>query len=1112
MKSGAEGTKGIKEKGTEPEAIDVAGLLESGGEVALSRVAAERGGDIKNPHLGLKNLKILAEGPLGSAIDEILRLAIGSPSLDDSLNCTEQIVGALASTGEEGLSALDLFLNDRDEGGGVRYLPHLMTLTGSSPYLSGIITGVPDNFRWLFIEKNIEVSKEGEPLLRDLSELAGGCTTLEELKKVLRRFKRREYLRVGLRDLTGLAGVREVTREISDIARAALQVGLDFILSDLKRRHGAPTVKDEKGEEREAAFGVIGMGKLGGRELNFSSDIDLIYICSEDGGETEGDSEGRRAIPINEFFTKAGRTLTEVINASTEDGNVFRVDLDLRPDGSSGPLVNSLHSMETYYESWGRTWERSALIKGRLVASSPKGDTSLEEDFESIITPFVYRRYLDFTAIDEIRLMKEKIDLHLLKRRRNELDVKLGAGGIREIEFFCQGLQLINGGRDSSLRVRSTLKALPLLAEKGHISEDYGEALSRDYKFLRNIEHRLQIVEGRQTQVIPVASEEVVRLSRMMGYRDEGRRAAREQFWGEFLATTDRVYSIYRTLFYSSEEELDREVLPDDVLLIFSPDESEEDKIERLGRLGFITGRDHRDGKGDGEGCGNGDDDREAREIYKKALYIVSGPPHIRLTERVQILLEKIGPTLLHLASNTPDPPMALNHTASLLSSVGSRASFYSLLYENPPVLETITSIFGTSIFLSRAIIDHPENLDSLLSMDLTGGARSVTDLAEGLRGELTPVEGDYEGVMAVLRRFKGEELLRIGIRDILSGRTYRDGEDVKGEDEGPIPSTAIKEVTAEITNLGRVILNEAVRAATCEVSIKHGPPLSEWRFGVLGLGKFGAGELIYGSDLDIIFLYDGDPASTTSGRKEVSPREFYMKVAQRIISLLTLSTKEGVCFEIDTRLRPSGSSGPLVVSRKGLLDYNSKDRAIWERQAMTRAEAAAGDMDFTGEVLKELDELTFKGGLSSEDLGEMRRIRERMEVEIGQEREGRYNIKTGRGGIVDIEFLVQKLLLEAGTVTLKEASTRRAVEGLTEAGRLAEAEGELLTEAYDLYRSIEISQRIIHDRPEGTLVKGSTETEVIARRLGYASSDELIDRYIETSGHVRELFNIKMR
>lgn len=998
----------------------------------------------------LKNLSLMASGAPRPRAGEILQSAADSPSPDSALNNLESIVGALS----EGL--LKKVVNDSTA------LKDLIYICGSSRLLSSTISQNPEYLRWIFFDGGLSETRDFSAFSSGIDQLSRGVESVDGMCKALRVYRQKEYLRIGARDLLGLSPVEEVTRELSDLASASLEAAVGFALFELKKGYGRPVCSGEDGPVKEAEFTVIGMGKLGGGELNFSSDIDIIYIYSSDRGETEGVEEKEASrISLHAFFVKLSTMVNKLIGSMTEDGMVFRIDLDLRPEGRSGDMANSLRSAEIYYESWGQSWERAAMIKARPVA----GSMALGEAFLSMIRPFVFRKYLDFTAIEEIKSMKERIDLSLLRKNAEAIDVKLGVGGIREIEFFCQALQLIHGGRDAEIREKNTLKTIDRLLSKGYIKEDEAAGLRQGYVFLRNLEHRIQIVEGRQTQALPARAEELERLARMMGFKDTAGKLASGLFLDEYRKRTASVHEVYRSLFYRTDGKEE----PEAVLELFSPDMTVEEAGARLSKLGF----------------------KDPATAWKNLLLLKTRPPHARLSAKAHLLLQRLAPGFVSLASASPDPDRALEHLERFISSVGARTAFYSLLAENPPVCEELVRLFGTSVFLSRELIERPESLDMLLSKELAlpykRRAGFFDEFAEGLKRA-----GDYEERLDLLRRVKGLEIFRIGINGILGNLSPR-------------------QVSAQITFLAEAALETALEISCHELARTHGEPRGA-RFSVIGLGKLGGKELIYGSDLDIIFVYEDKGAGATDGRKPVSNQEFFVKLAQRTISALTLRTKEGFAFNVDTRLRPSGGAGALVISKDALLKYHREKTQVWERQAFTKARAVAGDLALGLEALKGLEDILYSKPLTAGDIDEMLRIRNRMELEIAKEGPDRYNIKTGRGGLVDIEFLTQALQLRYGGKRpgLRTLYTLKALWRLFKEGLLPEDEHLFLKEAHFFYRLLEMQLRIVHDRPEGYLIRGSEEISTLARRTGYSgkeAAEALLKDYLRYSGGVRGIY-----
>lgn len=1000
--------------------------------------------DFSDKTKALRNIRHLSETSFKNHIEELVNLILAAPSPDDALNNLERVVSQLSA------ETINSFIKDK------KNLKNLIIICGSSNLLANTIVTNPILIEQLLLEQGLKTKKDITVFLKELESWAQNLSDMNSAARALRLYKQKEYLRLGARDILGLASMQETTLELSGLASASLEIAYRFCLKQLKAEYGTPIYMDNDGSEKESEFVIIGMGKLGGMELNFSSDIDIIYIYSSDKGETTG------KISLHGFYVKLAEMITRLIGNVTEDGMVFRVDLNLRPEGKGGDLANSLRSAEIYYESWGQPWERAAMIKARPVA----GNMKLGEEFLKMIEPFVYRRYLDFTAIEEIRGMKEKIDVSLLRAAPDALDVKLGIGGIREIEFFVQAIQLINGGKDKTIRDKNTLAALESLKNKGYIvPSDTADTLKRAYIFLRNLEHRIQIVEGRQTQVIPAMAAEVERLAKMLGFKDT------KQFMDEYKKQTGLVHEIYDALFFKASKELEQGISKD-VILILGEELEKEEVMEILSKAGF----------------------HEPETAYEILKLLRDGPPFAHFPARAKILLKKIAPFLLTRIIASPAPDLALKHMERFISAIGARTTFYSLLAENRKVMELLAKLFGTSVFLSTAIIEHPENLDALLSPELNKPQKKKEDLLKELSIMLDSA-ADYETRLDSIRRFRNSETLRIGINDIF----------------GEIEPEA---VSRQITYLADVCLIKAYEIAFLELKKRFGAPRQDdgkdARFAIIALGKLGGEELIYNSDIDIIFVYS--KSGETSGPKLISNHEFFAKLATYIITSLSTVTREGFAFKVDTRLRPSGSSGPLVVSEDAFIKYHKETAQMWEKQAMLKARFAAGDAEFGVRILTDMQKYIYASAPTDEDLKELYRIRKRMEIEIAKEGSGRYNIKYGKGGLVDVEFTTQILQLKFGKEMpyIRKSNTLEAIDSLKEAQIVSEHDYAILRSAYKFYRLLENRLRIVQNRTEGEIVKDSSEIFMLAKRLGYQDNDagkRLLEDYLDYAAKTRDLY-----
>ncbi|MBT1073795.1 bifunctional [glutamate--ammonia ligase]-adenylyl-L-tyrosine phosphorylase/[glutamate--ammonia-ligase] adenylyltransferase [Geobacter grbiciae] len=1006
------------------------------------------------------NLRLLQHVFPDSLVRGIAAASLAAPLPDMALNGLERVSG-VADKDE----LLDVC--SRRDG-----LSQLLTICGSSPFLVNILCRDPSYFHHLFVRKAMAIRRSEAEMLAELRSQVPKDTDYTTLFPLLRRFKFMEILRIAARDLTGVAPLEEVTGELSSLAAATLQVAHDVARRKLVTEHGLPLMETPDGP-REAEFTILGMGKFGGRELNFSSDIDLIYFYSSDQGETAGIPDGRGGttgtITLHAFFVKLGEMISKAVSQVTADGFVFRVDMGLRPEGKSGDMACSFHSAVTYYEYWGQSWERAAMLKARPVA----GSIELGKRILAAIEPFIYRKYLDYNLIEDMMAMKKKIDASLARQQEGELNIKLGRGGIREIEFFIQALQLVYAGKNPALRERNSLKALETLKDGRIIAEEDAAALADAYRFLRTVEHRIQVVQERQTHSLPKKDDEMLALARRCGYlRQDGLTKFREVLEGH----RERVSSIYGGLFLSRDEKLKEEVRPE--TYYFFDRGADPDFIkDMLAERRF----------------------ENVDAAYENLLLLRDGPPRAHLTERSRRLLEQISPLLLQEIFASPDPDMALTNLERFLCAVGSRSSFYALLAENREILKLLVSFFATSELLSKIFIGHPELLDSLVSRSYASFIKDREAMEGELEGMLAAAV-DYEERLDILRRYRNEEFLRIGLTDIYG-------------------KLGQSELTYQLTGLAEVCLSAACRMGKKELA-RFGRPmyrdadgdLRQAHFAVVAMGKMGGNELNYHSDLDIIYIYDEQ--GETDGEKQITNREYFAKLGQKIISILTTPTREGYVYKIDTRLRPSGNAGPLVTSLESFRTYHREEAQVWERQALTKARVVFGDERLRRQIEEVMRGTVYGTGADETVRQEIHRLRTRMEVELAKEKEGSYNIKTGRGGIVDIEFMVQYLQLSHGVnlPEVRSTNTLLALKAMRLCGVLTEEESATLQAGYKFLRRLENRLRLIHDYSINDLGGPREYLDKLARRLGYDPKlrhpgDLLMREYEETTEAVRRIY-----
>jgi len=922
-------------------------------------------------------------------------------------------------------------------------------LLGGSEFLPEQVARRPEIFEALFLEEGVLARPAPGEVAREALEAADRCGTEEEMKRALRRLKHREMTRIAARDLAGLSPLPEVTGDLSALAEAALDAAVRFARRTVSGKAGEPATVLPDGTCVPSRFVVLGMGKLGGLELNFSSDVDLIYLYEIGPGEAEGASP----LSPHQYFIRVGEMVSRLISEATEDGFVFRVDLRLRPEGTRGELAVSLRSAEIYYESWGQTWERAALIKARPVA----GDKPLGEEFLRAVVPFVFRKHMDFTSIEEIQEMKDRIDQAAARGRRGERDLKLGAGGIREIEFFVQAHQLIYGGKEPSLRLCGTVETLSALARLQIVSEGERDDLEKAYTFLRRLEHRIQVHRERQTHVLPTGEEDLRRLARAMALGEpQGLRA-------ELDRVNEVVRRVYDRLFGKGRGATPAGV-PADVQALFLPGPMPPDAAEALSRMGF----------------------KETEAARRNLEALREGPPHARISQRARRYLNQIAPEILYRAAKSPDPDMALAHMERFLSAIGARTMFYALLFEKRKVLESLVRLFGSSRYLSGFLLLHPELLDTFLRKDLSVLYKAKSELRKELASQLEACDG-FEEELDTLRRFKNLETLRTGIHDM-----------------GGVVS--LEEGMNQLSALAEVLVGHALALAAREVRRRFGTPIDaatgrEAAFSVLAMGKLGGKELSYHSDLDIVFLYSGtgesipDPGAREETRR-ITNHEYFAKVAQRLISILTTVTREGYVYRLDTRLRPSGNAGPLVSSLEAFERYHEESAQLWERQALLRVRFVAGDREFGRKVEETAKRFTYGRPLPPNAAEEIHRLRMRMEIELGRESEDRLNLKVGRGGVVDVEFAVQYLqLLHGGTVpALRVRETLRALYELQRAGIISLDQFKVLDGGYRFLRSLDVRLRLSQDAS-------------IDRFDPNAIEPETVGRYRKETGRIRKVY-----
>lgn len=837
------------------------------------------------------------------------------------------------------------------------------------------------------------------------------------LDRAMRRVRNLLVSSIIGRDLAGLANLDEVVTAMTAFADFAIRTHVDTLMGEMVAAHGMP-LGEESGRPQHLM--VLAMGKQGGGELNVSSDIDLIFVYPED-GETDA-APGQRQLSNHEFFVRLGRRLNAALSEVIEDGFTFRVDMALRPNGKSGPLAASLAMVEEYLIVQGREWERYAWVKARAVTGEPEDIAALD----AIVRPFVFRRYLDFGVIDAIRNMHAQIRAEVKRQERQHPErshnVKLGRGGIREIEFLAQVFQLIRGGRDPALREKSTRKTLRLLAERELLAPDTVEQLLDAYTFLRNLEHRVQYLEDAQTHTLPTGEADRLAVARMMGFADEATLLAQLERQRSFVAQQfDAIFADKET----PEQDPDTPSLDDEL-------DNLDALAARLDGLGFD----------------------DARAAAARLAATLQGPRLASLPDasraRLNTLLESALPQVATVVveAGIGSHAATLGRLLDLFEAIARRSAYLALLTEYPHTLERVIRMINASGWAATFLTQHPILLDELLD-DRNEGAGDLSQLARLLDEHLSEAQGDTERQLDILREAHHAQLFRLLALDLA------------GE-------LSVERLADHLSALADVIVGATIKHAWNTVANRH---RDEPRFAVIAYGKLGGKELGYVSDLDVIFLFEDDD-------QDAPP--LYAKLAQRFITWMTAHTAAGILFDVDTALRPDGASGMLVSSSNAFERYQNGAAWIWEHQALTRARFCAGDAAI-GARFEQIREQVLRKDRSQQEAqlkDEVTGMRKRMR-EANVNRSAQFDLKQDPGGMIDIEFIVQYLVLRHAHAYPQLTANAGNIALLRLCGELGLIDGQQATAVADAYRAMRKLQHAVR-------LQGQDKTRVEPALVGH--------------------------
>jgi glutamate-ammonia-ligase adenylyltransferase len=892
-------------------------------------------------------------------------------------------------------------------GASARVRDALACVWDASDFVARSISTDPTLLTALVAEGDLERSLSAADFAARAPQVPGvgvGAVTEAQWMGQLRRWRRREFVRVAWRDLASWAALPETLADLSAIADAVIIAACAYATRTLTARHGVPRSPD--GEPQSLV--VLGMGKLGGGELNFSSDVDLIFLFPE-----HGETDGPRPMTNEEFFTRCGQMLVRLLDAPTEDGLVFRVDLRLRPFGASGPLVASFASFEDYLVRHGRDWERYAYVKARAIT----GVEDYAQIFASAVRPFVYRRYLDFGIFESLREMKALIEREV-ERRELADDVKLGPGGIREIEFIVQAYQLIRGGRDRRLQTAALGVALPQLDGAKLLPHALVVDLGAAYTFLRRLENRLQMVADAQTHRLPKEERARARIARAMGVADWAALAS------ELEAHRARVSAHFKLVIFSAQAQADPSVARIDLGQYWLPGAERAPLTEALARAGFTPGE----------------------EAARLLVELRESGPVRRLDEPGRMRLQALLPELLADISASTAPLATLKRILKILEAIGQRSVYFALLHESSAARSRLVELCGHGDFLAEQIAAYPLLLDELIDERLLSQLPERASLARDIELVVQEMrDDDPERQVEALRHFQRAAVFRIAVAD-LTGR---------------LP---VMKVSDRLTDVAELIVAQAMQLGWQQMTAQFGTPMCgegaarrAVRICAVGYGKLGGIELGYSSDLDLVFLHDSEGGQQeTAGNRPIDNQLFFVRVAQRIVHLLTMHSGAGRLYAVDVRLRPSGKGGLLVTNIRAFAHYQERDAWTWEHQALLHARAVGGAEELRVEFERLRVAVLRQHVRRATLLAEVRSMRERMRKELSRAEASEFNLKQDPGGIADIEFLAQYWALkwaEEYAAVVMFSDTIRQLETVASADLVPQSSVDVLTGAYRAYR-----------------------------------------------------------
>jgi glutamate-ammonia-ligase adenylyltransferase len=941
----------------------------------------------------------------------------------------------------------------------------MLTLAGHSPLLAETLLRHPEHIAWLEAEtgRGLDRVKSTEQLSEELARFVTRMIDADDSAR-LARFKRRELLRIYLRDCLGIATLSEVTEELSNLADVILAYGLTRASQEMVNLHGAPLTHDQRGRIDKAHFAIVALGKLGCRELNYASDIDLFFLFSGN-GETSGDGRsGVAVVSSKEFFTGVAERVVQMIGRSSDEGAVYRIDLILRPYGRDGDMVWEIERAADYYRNRAHNWERQALIRARASA----GSDIVVTRFLDMVRDAIFTRDALPDTLEGVRRAKEKIDRKEAARKRG-FNVKLGTGGIREIEFIAQALQLKHGGREPWVRSAQTLIVLARLAEKHYLTEPERARLSAAYTFLRTVEHRLQMEHGAQTHTLPAARSRLELLARRCGYTRADDPAT--DFMRDLERHAAAVRAVYNRVFVEDPRSQASAVAPSDA----GRTEGVDDETSRLVR--------------------------QAASRLIKLLNASSDSMNQSLAGG-----DAIDRVLASALPSAINPSRALRNLAAWADSLSTytreqiRASGWAVRSNDWPRLIERLVLVLSSQYLSHLLVSRPVLASALVESETP---LNPANFHHALR-KAVDAEPDPSSKTDALRRAWYRLVIGIGYRDM----------EQMGRGAGEQKSDHLRAINLAQTALAEAVLRIAAEIALESIGIVGIRP-DQLPFTILGLGRLGHAGMDYGSDLDLLIVFDDDqpwPSAALASNTGVAvagsntPQEFYAKLASQTIHVLSSITREGLLYRSDLRLRPEGKSGPVALGLGGLLTYITDRASAWEHSAYLKAREVAGNLQFGARAREVICDASFDAASRNESLAEdLRDIRERLAKEKARGR--RPNIKWGRGGMTDVYFVTRYLQLRDQIYFPPERGTTALIAHLGECGSLDREAAAVLFEGYTFLRRLDHWMRLLLDRPGPMLPPSSIALGDISRALGLSSPQEFDTAFAHHTAAIRDVY-----